>query len=636
MFYPVFIVIAFWTSVPLKIAEQTIYLAVCALTAQAIRRRLCSNCLSLILFVLLAFNPVAWNLSFAEVLRQGLYLSLSLALVTLAAAIVFPTPLDLNNNICRAALGIFAGLVGAAYWLTREEGLWLVPALTVIIAVAVTAIFRPRWVPLGEREAFANRWAQLKAIAFPLAIGLIVFAAADWAVAGLNYHYYGVFETNEFRANNFLRAYGALSRIQHDHWRPLIPFPKDARQRAYAVSPAARELANALEGPTGSMWYRIACSFGDAKVCAAGEVESGWAMWEFRDAVAAAGHYRSGAEAMRYYATLADEINSACARGAISCLPPRATMLPPFRGEYVTETLKTSKGVARAVFKMVDGPVGSAVSVGSSEGIEMFADTVDDIYLPEKGGLVVRGWAAAASVTPTVRLAAPTAEQVGAVINLTPGIDVMAAMPSLKVVRFELRPNCPMSSCDLALDVAGSSSSRITLAQLNHPAVNGAVVDTPDLKVYVDGVVGSDNHEFTDLRRAVQVKVAGAIALVYASAFPTLAILGAAGLLLATFFGRRCAIPTSLLALGLGSAVAVGTLLVLFAYLAAASGFGLANVLYTSQATPFVIIFTTVGIYALYVALRDGYRRLSAGEELPIRIRHIGHNSEPPVHASQT
>src|ERR1700730_8764904 len=39
MFYPLFIVIAFWTSVPLKIAEQGVYLVASALTAGMVRRQ---------------------------------------------------------------------------------------------------------------------------------------------------------------------------------------------------------------------------------------------------------------------------------------------------------------------------------------------------------------------------------------------------------------------------------------------------------------------------------------------------------------------------------------------------------------------------------------------------------------------
>src|SRR5712692_6561583 len=280
MFYPLFIVVAFWTSVPLKTAEQVVWLAASWLTAEMVRRRLGSRYPSLILFTLLAFNPVVWNLAFARVLRQGLYISLSLAFVTLVVAIAFPISDEANHGFRKALLkGIGLGLVSAAYWMTREEGVWLFPALAVVMTVALIGIWQPNWCPASERGAVPRRSAHLKTIALPLVLALAIFTAADWLVAGVNYHHYGIFETNEFKSQSFLRAYGALLRIKHDHWRPFITFPKDARQHAYAVSPAAHELANSFEGDIGKGWLYISCtSLGRPKSC--DEVEDGWAMWE--------------------------------------------------------------------------------------------------------------------------------------------------------------------------------------------------------------------------------------------------------------------------------------------------------------------------------------------------------------------
>src|SRR5207249_2530116 len=91
--------------------------------------------------------------------------------------------------------------------------------------------------------------------------------------------------------------------------------------------------------------------------------------------------------------------------------------------------------------------------------------------------------------------------------------------------------------------------------------------------------LGLEDHKFTDFRRTVQVKIADVMASTYADVFPILAIFGGIGLLMATFFRRLFPIPTGLLALGLGSVVAVATLLVLMSYLAAALEFSVANVL---------------------------------------------------------
>ena len=604
MFYPVFIVISSWTSIPLKVAEQIVYLGASALAAGVVRRIVGGNRLSLLLFVALAFNPVVWNPDMARVLRQGLYLSLCLAMIALVVVLAFPPAGPKQRSFVHVDLpAISLGLISAAYWLTREEGVWLLPAIFVVLAIAVTGIFWPPYALATGGAESEGRAARMQAIARPLILAVAVFIAADFAVAGLNYHYYGIFETSEMRAKSFVRAYGALSRIKHDTWRPLITFPKDARQRAYAVSAAAREIQPYMEGATGDRWLQITCNFGAVKPC--DEVQAGWLMWEFRDAVADAGHYRTGADAMRYYKALADQIDHACDTKAIPCLPARTTLQPPFRWEYLHWTYGIGKKIAPIVFQMKDGPIGSAPSAGTTQDLAYFSDIMDGIYLPEIVSISARGWTAASAATPAIQIENRAATPFDSSITLSPSPDVVKVYPNLKSIRFELKTNCPIDSCDLVLDVAGSGKTKVPFSKMLHPGANAGVVETPSLMLYLDNISGLDSFAFSDARRNRKVKVAEIIASLYSGLIPFLAAFGAVGLLLATFFRRRFPLPIALLALGLASAAAVATLIVLMSYLMASSGFNVANVLYTSAASPFLITFAVLGLYSWYAALKS-------------------------------
>jgi hypothetical protein len=605
MFYPLFIVLAFWTSIPLKIAEHCVYLAASALAARVVRKQSGSDSLSLILFVLLSFNPVFWNIHLARVIREGLYISLSLFVVVLIVMIAFPTiPQESRNSRRLVLLGFGLGLVAIAFWLTREEGIWLLPAAVVVLIVALLDKLLPGWRPASERLSVPRGSAQLRAVVLPLLIALAVFVAGDSLVAGLNYRHYGIFETNELKSESFRRAYGALSRIQHDEWHRYVPFPKDARQRAYAVSPAARELASSLEGATGNLWLQGSCKLLNTKPC--DEVQSAWEIWEFRNAVADAGHYHSGKDAKKFYDRLAEEIDSACDHGTIRCLPRRASLAPPFRWEYLGEAVSAGRLVAKGMFKMGDGRVGSAYSSGPAEWVAFFADMVGGIYLPEARTSSVRGWVAAASGTPTMRLVTHTPEHVESSLDILPAPDVVAVYPQLKAIRFELRTDSPVASSELVVDAPGVGQFSIPVTQLVH----GSSISIPGLWVQLDSASVGDATKFTDSRRAIQVKIASVIASSYAIAFPVLIVFGAAGLLLATFFRQLCPIPTGLLALGLGSAAAVAGRIALLAYIYASS-FSImpADVLYSSPASPFVIILAVVGIYSCFVALRGAYGR---------------------------
>jgi hypothetical protein len=294
---------------------------------------------------------------------------LTLAIIALAIAVGFPA-LRNGRGWRRLALGCTLGLVLSAFWLTREEGPWILPALAIVLALSLLYAWWLR--PLSEG---AGIWMWLRFVALPVTTAGTIFALGIVAVCAINYAYYGVFITNEFKSTAFLRAYGALSRIEHDEWRHYVVFPKDARERAYSVSPAARELAPVLEGPLGDAWARGGCETDDCP-----EILAGWFMWAFRDAVSGAGHYKSAPEVMAYYKWLAGEIDRACDEGKIPCDARRTTMMPVFRRQYIGDTLRDLPAVGRTIFTMGDAKVGPAPSIGTEPELALFQDLVGDIY----------------------------------------------------------------------------------------------------------------------------------------------------------------------------------------------------------------------------------------------------------------
>jgi hypothetical protein len=584
MFYPFFICIASFAAIPLKMAEQAAYLAASGLTAEIVRRRSGKHHLAVVLFGLLAFNPVLWNVELARVIREGVYVSLSLAVVALTVVIAFRT--REGDRSRRIFQGVALGLIGEAFWLTREEGIWLLPALAVVTAIALLGLLRPDGIPTSDRGVFPHRSSHVAAIALPFVVAFAVFLATNNLVKGLNYRHYGVFETSEFRAKSFLHAYGALARIQHNEWQRYMLFPKDARQRAYSVSQAARELAPFLDGQMGESWRHDDCKRVDIVPCS--DVPSGWFIWELRNAVSLAGQYGSAVEAMRFYDRLANEIDAACARGNIDCLPPRATLSPPFRREYLGGALGSVKATARAMFTLGDGQVGTAVSDGSRRGVKDFSDIiVGDVY---PSTLVVQGWTAAVSAPPTIQLRGRDAAPTFTSLAILPALDIGAAYPDFKTMRFRLETDCPLEACDLILAEPGGQFDQVPMAQLSP----GARFNTGGALLTIEAAFVPATARPTE---SAQVKVARILALGYATAFPFLAIFGAVGLLSATFFRKRHSIPASILALALGSLVAVVTRIGLLAYIDATS-FPATTVLYSSPASPFVIIFTVLGIYA--------------------------------------
>lgn len=136
MFYPLFIAATSLAAVPLKFAEQAIYLAAAAGVASYVGRQSGRRWLGTALFAALAFNPALWDHQLSRVVREGLYVSLGLGIVPLAVGTCFFG----GCRIVRFALAATLGAVIGAFWLTREEGMWILPALVTVVFIALVAI----------------------------------------------------------------------------------------------------------------------------------------------------------------------------------------------------------------------------------------------------------------------------------------------------------------------------------------------------------------------------------------------------------------------------------------------------------------------------------------------------------------
>ena len=150
-------------------------------------------------------------------------------------------------------------------------------------------------------------------------------------VCSLNYCYYRWFGTVEFRAPEFLSAYGALQRPISSEQIPYVPVTRKVRMELYDMSPAFAELKPYLEGSTGMVWVGYSQSV-TGRPLEDREIAGGWFMWALRDAVVASGHARNAREALDFYRRIGSEVNRACDEGRLGPTRSRRdTMLPPWQ-----------------------------------------------------------------------------------------------------------------------------------------------------------------------------------------------------------------------------------------------------------------------------------------------------------------
>jgi hypothetical protein len=309
-FFPLFLAAISELGISLPLAHELTYFGACLVACWAIRPLVRDDRALAAAFVFVFFNPlltdaIAWRAN-----RSHISGSVSLLTAACAAALFVR-----RKEPVRSLIGWAAGLGCAfgAFWLTREEGIWLVPF--VLIA----------FVPFAYRALRFGRE--------PLALRAVVVAlpAAIWlgglaAIAIVNGHTYGWATIVEVQSPEFVSAYGSLERIAHAPSDRRVPVPEEALRQAFRISPAAAELRPMLEGTRGNDWRGYSCA--QFATCDGG-IAGGWFMWAFREAVAAAGHYKSGAEARAFFIRLAAEIDAACDAGRVTCNGKPSSLAPP-------------------------------------------------------------------------------------------------------------------------------------------------------------------------------------------------------------------------------------------------------------------------------------------------------------------
>jgi len=204
----------------------------------------------------------------------------------------------------RLAWGVLLGISAAAFWLTREEGIWVLPGATLLIGSAGWNSWRA-----GER---------FRPLLVPMLAATVCAVGMVGTVSAMNYRYYGWFGTVEFRAPEFLSAYGALQRPISSEQIPYVPVTRETRRKLYDVSPAFAELKLVPGRHHRTVW---AANSDDVtgRPPEDREIAGGWFMWALRDAAAAAGHAHSAREALDFYSRI----------GRVIALAMRVVWVPP-------------------------------------------------------------------------------------------------------------------------------------------------------------------------------------------------------------------------------------------------------------------------------------------------------------------
>lgn len=303
--YPLFLALTHGLGLSLMTTQALLYAGACLLLGTALQRISGRAWLALLVVVALTWHPSAlvWN----RVLRDNIGAAQLLVIVGCLLHFLHA------SRAGRRGWGwaTLAGLVSGWMWTTREDVVWVVPGVMVLLLVAVSSAWR---IPGGRRRAGVG-------------IACVGLAFAGWMalVATANLVKYGAFVTVETREGAYADAMSALQRVRVGEPVPYVPVPAKVREAVYEVSPAFARLRPYLED-RGSPWTATGCRLYPHSC---GDYAGGWFMWALRDAVDAIGGYGSAPQAEAYYRQVADEIDAACHDRSLHCPTTLVGSIPP-------------------------------------------------------------------------------------------------------------------------------------------------------------------------------------------------------------------------------------------------------------------------------------------------------------------
>lgn len=306
--YSVFLALGHVSGLPASLTTALLFLTALAAFSYMVVRTYGAFLAGALVFVLGALHPV---LPIDRFLRDSIYpaqVLLVLAAFLAAFYVFWRRPVR---------FGILAGLALGWFWLTREEGPWVIPALGLLAIGGFAVAWR-------DGRGFRQPIYASLAIAGGLLFCNLAYFTANWAA-------YGSFVGNELKEENFSRALSLLQSVRDGEQIPYVPISRSTRRIVYGVSPTFALLEKSLD-PTNRPIADHGCRF-YKQTC--GDYAGGWFIWQFRSAAANVGAFQSPATASAFFGKMADEIETACEAGRLTCKPGLLSLMPHVHSEQV-------------------------------------------------------------------------------------------------------------------------------------------------------------------------------------------------------------------------------------------------------------------------------------------------------------
>lgn len=226
----------------------------------------------LIVYILILFNPVSYSSDlFQRLYRNSIVLSELLLFLGFVIRII-------SDNSSKIYNYIFLGLITSLMFLTREDSIW---SIVVICLIIIYKLYKQRKI------------SKILITFIPL---IILFINLN-LVSFINYKKYGIYTYNEMNKSEFSKTYIKLLQIKDKDKISMVSLPKST---LIDLSKKSKKLGIDEENIKG--FFEKSSDFD-------GEISNGSMMWFFRGFIYKTFKFKNGKESEKYYKELGKEID---------------------------------------------------------------------------------------------------------------------------------------------------------------------------------------------------------------------------------------------------------------------------------------------------------------------------------------
>jgi hypothetical protein len=263
----------------------------------------------------------------------------------------------------------------SALWHTREEAIWIIPSLLVLLFFTLLRVW-------------PGKEISIKKLAPLYLIPVLILGLSSLLLATINWNKYGVFTPLEIHSSEFESAYSGLLRIKSEKFIRYYPVLKEAREKAYDVSPAFAELKPFIEGKSGKQWQGRRP-----------DIPAAFFIWAFRDAVQQAGYYNRHKpdtvdnikHTFEFYQRMGDELSDACESGKLECVNLISPFMPQWNKKHTELLVPTYSEILKTLvsFDGFDSKRDELYSTGTYRNFELFGSVTGERLVPDQSRLVI-------------------------------------------------------------------------------------------------------------------------------------------------------------------------------------------------------------------------------------------------------